>query len=801
LFALALVPLLALGEPAPAPPDAGTKSLRAVRTTNPIALDGKLDDAGWALASAVTDFTQLTPLLGTPSTKRTEVRVLYDDDFLYVGARMHHPPGRADIVRRVHRRDESSASDWFALFLDSVHDHRSAFSFMVNAANVQRDGLHFEDQSDDWSWDGVWESAVSVDGDGWTAELAIPLSLLRFHNGEEPLVWGINFGRRDEGRDREVCYWHVPDRSDNAWVSRFNHLVGLEGLKPRLRRELVPYFSVQRKFETAQGWDDREWSRRLGLDAHFGISSSSQLDLTVRPDFGQVEVDRAVLNLSTVETFFPEKRPFFLEGMEIFQLPGIALFYSRRIGKGLDPPGPAEGVVDWPMAVDIAAAAKLTAKLPGGLAVGMLGAGLEAARGTVLDESGVERKEELSPYANVAVGRVTQSLDDRGSYVGLFGSSLREAGGAGRSALVGALDGVWRSPDRSTRIEGLLAHSDAGPKDGGTTGDLLRLHLVSALGGGWNLDGNAFNVSKGFDPNDLGYLDRPDRKGFTFDLDRNWDIQSGVFRNPFLRITYCDFRDQEGKAYTQYVESWAKTELTSDWSVYAGGGVMSTVYDDLELRTFGDPVKKYLRIPSAQWAFLGVDSPPNSLWVLNFLWHPVWREGGMKHELQLAQSIKPVPRLEVELETGYTTVAGEWHWLETQGETPIVGTRSLEQLDQVVRVSWAFSPTLTLQLFSQWLAASWSFRDLRSYVDDRTLAPGATATVPLAYSDRLWSLHALARWEFRPGSSLYLVYTHGAWTDDPIGDHASLRPWRDLEIMNHLPSDDAIQLKLGWLFR
>lgn len=206
-------------------------------------------------------------------------------------------------------------------------------------------------------------------------------------------------------------------------------------------------------------------------------------------------------------------------------------------------------------------------------------------------------------------------------------------------------------------------------------------------------------------------------------------------------------------------------------------------------------------MPSNHWGFVGLESPPNLPWVVNVQWNRAWREGGPKHEWQLTQIIKPISRLELRLETAYTTSAGELHWVETQGTTPIVGTRKLSQLDQVVRVAYAFSPTFTVQLFSQWLGANLAFRDLQTYVDDRTLAPGATSTAPLSASDRFWNVNMITRWEFRPGSSLFMVYTHGAYTGELINDRATLSPRRDLAILRHLPSDDVVQVKLSWMFR
>ena len=431
--------------------------LRAIRTTEHIELDGKLDEPIWASAPVASGFTETWPVYGNPSILPTEVKILYDDHFLYVGARMRHITGQGPVIRRIHRRDQDSPSDWFTVYIDSLHDHRTAFSFGVNAANVQADSVYFGDTNSDRSWDGVWESEVSVDADGWTAEIKIPLSLLRIKlrgPGDGPQIWGINFSRNDQGTIRQSSSWQVPPRGENAFVSRFPELMGIEGIRPQLRREFIPYLSAQRKFETAQSFDDRKFEARAGLDAHWGLSTQSQVDLTVRPDFGQVEVDQAVLNLSTVETFFPEKRAFFLEGSEIFRTTGGQLFYSRRIGKAapIGALGSGEILVEQPLVTDITAAAKYTAKIDS-LNLGILGASVEPTRTTFLDTNGTVRKRESSPLTNYGVARLQKSLDDSGSFIGGFTSYAHEAGLSGREAVVGAVDGSLKSKDRSQVLD------------------------------------------------------------------------------------------------------------------------------------------------------------------------------------------------------------------------------------------------------------------------------------------------------------------------------------------------------------
>jgi hypothetical protein len=392
----------ALAQQAPPPPTAGAPGeLLAYRRTGAIQIDGRLDEEVWREAAAAGQFTQEAPHYGEAATSPTEVRVLYDDQYLYVGARMRHPAAAGQVTGLVHRRDRDSASDWFGIAVDTVHDRRTAHEFRVNAAGVQRDVLLFADTSSDDTWDAVWDSSVSVDGDGWIAELRIPLSLLRIRAGEGEQSWGINFVRVDQD-PQETDRWHVVARSENAFVSGFPSLVGLAGLKPQGRREIIPYVTVDGKLATSQPFDDRGLDARAGVDAHLGLGSSSLLDLTFLPDFGQTEVDQVILNLSTIETLFPEKRTFFLEGSELFQVNGVQLFYSRRIGGAAPEPvlAPGETLVDRPQALDILGAAKFTGKYESGLNVGVLAAETEPVYARVRAVDGTVVTRQVAPRAD-----------------------------------------------------------------------------------------------------------------------------------------------------------------------------------------------------------------------------------------------------------------------------------------------------------------------------------------------------------------------------------------------------------------
>src|SRR5437773_615809 len=322
-------------------------TITAVRVDRAPVVDGRLDDPVWNLAPAVTDFRQTDPDEGAPVSEATAVRVLYDGTAVYVGARLFDS-APARIVRRLARRDASTHSDEFRVFLDSYHDRRTAFEFIVNAAGVKKDVLIGDDGDfDDASWDPVWEAATSVDSLGWTVEIRIPLSQLRFSNAQDQ-VWGAHFVRWIE-RKQEQALFPLIGKKENGLVSRFADLVGIHGVDAPKRLELLPYTVGRGTYLEPKDRGNpferpSSYHSGAGADVKYGMSSSLTLDATLNPDFGQVEVDETFVNLTAFEQFLEEHRPFFVEGTEIFNFgsngggatnfSGRPLyFYSRRIGR------------------------------------------------------------------------------------------------------------------------------------------------------------------------------------------------------------------------------------------------------------------------------------------------------------------------------------------------------------------------------------------------------------------------------------------------------------------------------------
>src|SRR5829696_449692 len=390
-------------------------AVAATRVSRAPIIDGRLDDEAWQGIEAASTFTQQDPDEGQPATERTELRIAYDDEALYIGARMYDAEPSL-IARRLSSRDDESDADSLDVYLDPMHDHQTGAGFQISAAGVQRDAILYNDSWDDSNWDSVWQSAVTVDGEGWTAELRIPLSQLRFTFGERQ-TWGINamrFIRRKNERD----WLELVPKNESGRASRMAHLSGMDGLRPKRHVALLPYTAARAEYvqPARVGNPFNDGSRAFataGVDLKWGVTSSLTLDGTVNPDFGQVEVDPAVVNLSQFETFFPEKRPFFLEGAQIFGNFGQGgannfwgfntsdpdIFYSRRIGR--TPQVSASGeFTDLPAATTILGAAKLTGKTRNGWSFGLLNAVTDRETARVESEAirGVATVEPLTNY-------------------------------------------------------------------------------------------------------------------------------------------------------------------------------------------------------------------------------------------------------------------------------------------------------------------------------------------------------------------------------------------------------------------
>lgn len=403
------------------------------RRQGKIRVDGRLDEPAWQNVPLISGFTQSYPSPGASAVDKTEARVLYDDDALYVAIRMYdaHPDS---IAAQLSRRDATGIySDWISVYIDSYLDRRTAFEFAVNPVGVKRDALISNDGDEDVNWDAVWEVATRVDADGWVAEFRIPFAQLRFgsRDANRDREWGLQI-IRDIARRNERDSWAPWMPASPGFVSRFGALSGLNSVPAPNRLELLPYVST--KLTRAPGTLSNPFFERsdtkpaVGLDMKFGLPGALTLTATVNPDFGQVEVDPSVVNLTAFETFFPEKRPFFLEGADALTFGQAAnyndvntprTFYSRRIGRQPQIQIGGSGVVfvDEPDRTAIATAAKVTGQT-GAWTIGILDAVTPEEKARVLLVAGDRSTAGVEPLTNYFVGRVKRTFRNGQTFVG-----------------------------------------------------------------------------------------------------------------------------------------------------------------------------------------------------------------------------------------------------------------------------------------------------------------------------------------------------------------------------------------------
>jgi hypothetical protein len=484
-----------------------------------IRVDGRLDENVWRLATPIADFQQKEPTEGAPPTDAMELRIVYDDTALYVGARMYTREARR-VQAPLGRRDNASQAERIIVSFDTFLDKRTAVAFGVTASGVRIDRLHATDNEDaaDAGFDPVWEARTAREEESWTAELWIPFSQLRF-SAQLTQVWGLNVQRFRPTLNEEDT-WVVVPRTERAWSSRFGELHGIANVRPSRRIELLPYIAGSSAMngtrDRTNPFDDgRNLASRVGGDVKMGLGPNLTLEATFNPDFGQVEADPAEVNLSAFETRFPEKRPFFLEGASLFNIGHPNFYYSRRVGAR--PVGPATGdYVDYPVASTIIGAAKLTGRLPSKTSIGLLSAVTadESARLADRDDLTI-RRVPVAPRAYYTVARVLQEFGANASTAGAF------------------FNFVHRDLAPGDPLANLLTRNALGIAGNTTLRFKRGEYELRAQGGGSFIDGEAAAIER-VQRSSAHYAQRPDRDYSVLDPTltslEGWTVQAAFDR-------------------------------------------------------------------------------------------------------------------------------------------------------------------------------------------------------------------------------------------------------------------------------
>jgi hypothetical protein len=759
--------------------------VHVVRASGPLSIDGNLDEAAWQAAPPSGGFKQRDPNEGAPASQPTEVRLLFDDDALYVGARMHD--ARADsIVRWLTRRDGMSRSDYFQVYLDPYYDRRTGYFFGVNAAGTLYDGTIYNDGWTDNSWDGVWEGRARVDGQGWTVEMKIPFSQLRFVKRAEQR-WGINF-YRSMGRGFEDQYLVYQPRKESGFVSRFPTMVGLSGVSPGNTLEITAYGTSKAEYLRHAPLDPFNDGSRLG--GNFGADlrqSLGQLTLnaTVNPDFGQVEVDPAVVNLKDVETFFPEKRPFFVEGSSTFdagqqgaddywgfnwQQP--TFFYSRRIGRSPQGSLPDDMLyADVPGGTTILGAAKLNGKLAGGN-FGMLHAVTERERAD-LERSGGPGFErlEVEPLTYYGVGRYAKEFAERRHGLGLITTvaarsfdDRRLEDEFNRSSVVGALDG-WHFLDSDRRwvlsgwaggsvVSGTKARItsvQANPRHYFQRPDAKSFELdttatsLSGAGarlwlnkqkGNWISNSALGVLSPGFEVNDLGFLNRADLVNGHLGFGYKWTKPTKYVRHHNAIASLYGGTNLDGDVTDAGIWASKFWWFTNNWVTEIRGSYSPETVNPRRSR--GGPRMK--NAPS--WnlgTFFDTDGSRVRYYYVSTNWTTAPDEESWSWEVGPGITYKPFSYLSFQAGPSLSR-SSDGAFLVAQLDDPAAtatyGRRYVfARLDQTtlaaqLRLNVSFTPAMSLQVFGQPLVSTAKFRDLKELARPNSLefiGPGAGA--------------------------------------------------------------------------
>jgi hypothetical protein len=739
-------------------------TLRATRVATTIALDGRLDEQGWGEAVPGTRFTQSSPREGEPPSQRTEVRVLFDDAYLYIGARMWDT---GEVRTRLGRRDAYLANtDYLEVNLDSYHDHLTSFTFLVNPSGVRGDRAGF-----DGGWDPVWEVATSIDSAGWTAEMRIPFSQLRFRR-DSVQTWGIQIARTIARTEETMVFAFTP-RSERGGVARYAHLVGLEGIRPGRRLEVLPYVTTRTEFRDFPAdhpfRSGSDVFNNAGVDLKYRLTSNLTLDAAVNPDFGQVELDPAVINLTAFETFFQERRPFFVEGAEIFGF-GTAgdyvcfgctqLFYSRRIGRTPSAFVPGAQYVDAPDASRIVGAAKLTGKSPGGWSLGLLNAVTrrEAARYMTPDEEfGRYPVEPLTNHLAVRLRRdlrqgqstvgsmftaVNRQLDTTvftnrfrsAAYAGgldmrheLFGRQWVTVGSLSGSRIAGATNVIasaqrssaryFHRPDASHLTYDTLATSLSGYD--------AQWSFRRQTGEHWRGGVSFAATSPGYEINDLGFQTGADRIGGGGNVFYMQNRPGRTVRSWNAGTSLSTRWNYGGDFVSGNIGADAGATLNNLWGGYIWVGHNVSAYSDR--LTWGGPLA---RSPASDNLSAGLWSDSrkriNGSLNLNLGRN---RAGGRSAGLSTSLSFRPTTFWTISLSPSYSTSRSMAQHLaaidDPAAEATFQRRYVFAELDQKTlsmgtRVNVTFRPGLTLEFYAQPFVATGDYSSFKEFTAPRT---------------------------------------------------------------------------------
>lgn len=772
------------------------KSLDAVKVTQALKIDGKLDEAVWQQATVATDFIVNSPSYGALPMQKTEVRIVYDNDAIYIGAYLKDDPSL--IRRQLTSRDNEQFKDVdnFHVAFDTYNDNQNAFQFIVTSANVQSD-VRISSSGSDYSWDGIWDSKTSIQPDGWIAEIKIPYMALRFSK-KEIQDWGINFSRFTR-RFNEQSYWNPVDPKIDGYVNQFGDLKGLQNLDPPLRLSFLPYVSFGYRHIPTSAGPQKDILKNGGMDVKYGINESFTLDMTLIPDFGQVLSDNVILNLSPFEQQFNENRPFFTEGTELFKKAGI--FYSRRVGslpsKYYDAISMAIDsgytILKNPSITQLYNATKFSGRTKKNVGIGIFNAVTAPMYAELQDKDGKVFDIETEPLANYNIIVLDQILKNRSSISFTNTNVIRN--GVGRDANVTAIDLSffnrkntynWQMSGRYSHVTGIDSHD--GFKS--TVG-------FGKVSGKWQWSINNNIESDKYDPNDLGILQSPNE--FT--------TSAGVSYIQFTPNKHFNFRRYNiSLSHRNLYKPFAFQEFNYNsnffhlfknfWDVnFVAEGSPVWYNDYFELRTSNRKLKR------APWRFFGLFGSTDSrkkLFVsygLGMAESPIPADPFYLTELGIRYRFGPKFSLEINGRREHDLGNFGWVFFDSTTAEPVIGRRQIKQFNTVLSGVYNFKPRMNLSLRARhyWSKVYYqSFFDVQTdgYWTDRSFASGYDRNFNVFNIDMFFT------WDFLLGSRLIIAWKNALGPETYIDGLANNKYTQNFTKIFTVPHSNELSVKV-----
>lgn len=777
------------------------KQIEAVRASAPPRIDGFLDESAWNTAPVASDFVIYIPYNGLPSAKKTEVRIMYDDVALYVGSIMYDSSPDSIYLELGERdADRMLNADNFSVELSPYNDGVNGFRFKVSASGVQSDSrielFDFGGRQD--SWDAVWESRVSVNSRGWIAELKIPYSALRFPK-ETIQTWGINFWR-EVRRTREQSSWNYVNRDIGSTINHLGELTSISNIKPPLRLSLTPYVSGYLE-KTSN--ENSVFSYNGGLDVKVGLNESFTVDATLVPDFGQVQSDDQVLNLTPYEVRYNEKRPFFMEGTELFSKGEI--FYSRRIGAkpkmyddAYDNLGENEISKMNPQEAGLINATKLSGRTRSGLGIGVFNAMTNTMFATIEDTlSGTTRTIETEPFTNFNMLVLDQNLKNN-SYLSLMNTNvLRDypKNDLYYTANVTGTDFMLRSKNRIYSVSGRAAISQKYYDSLDSKFGHSYLMRLGKTGGAFRAEYTINGSTKTYDPNDMGYLRRNNE--FENEIQLSYIINKPFWKINSMRnsIQYNHAQLHSPRVFTQsQVSLSSSTTFRSFWSVnlraeYSPGGLN----DYYEPRVDG---RYYHQDRELETSFF-FDSNRNKMLYFGsrVAYTKVWSDYDQRNVVfSINPGIRFTDKFSVNHQFMYMNAINDIGYVSSNDDEIFFGKRNNSTISNTLSTGYIFTADsyITFRLRQYWSMADYT-NDFYLLRGNGTLDGNTDYSGNHDSNFNSFNIDMIYNWRFAPGSDVTIAWKNSIYSS---GNIVFNNMKDNLEYLFESPQSNSISLKI-----